>query len=160
MNADNDEEFLKELLTKTIDELESPQEDQLPIELLPTVSNPSNRILDINDDYTFARTSIRNQLQLMDRASREALQSILESRHPKSIEAFAALMGQFTNASEKLMKLQSDMNRATGVSNSLQYPKINNDDAFDGSASDLLDEVGDSLNPIMVIDNGTKETSS
>jgi len=159
-NIDSDEEFLKTLLVKTIDELETTSEDQLPIELIPTKSNPLNRGLDINDDYIFARESLRNSIQLMDKASREALIAIMESRHPKSVEAFAALMGQFTTASEKLMKLQTDMNKASGINNTPNIPSNPAFQIFSGSSSDLLDEVGDGLNPILVIDNGTKETSS
>ena len=157
---DSDEEFIKNLLEKSINELETNQEDQLPIELIPTKSNPLNRGLDINDDYIFARESLRNSIQLMDKASREALIAIMESRHPKSVEAFAALMGQFTTASEKLMKLQTDMNKASGINNTPNIPSNPAFQIFSGSSSDLLDEVGDGLNPILVIDNGTKETSS
>jgi hypothetical protein len=171
MSSDNDEEFIKELLEKTIDELEvdsSNIDEQLPMVITPIISHPLNRSLDINDDYSFSRATIRAQLQLMDAASKHALLGIMESRHPKSIEAFATLMGQVTNAAEKLMKLQTDTTRASNINpNSSPNPLLNNStpvcdvyEDFSGSSSDLLDEVGDNLNPIVIIDNGPKETSS
>ena len=160
---DSDEEFINELVDKKIAELEVDKIDPSTIELIPTVSNPFNRTLDINDDYNLARTSIRNQLQLFDKASREALVAVMESQNPGTIEAFSILMSHMTTAAEKLMKLQSDTNKASGMTLGNKSPSNipNNGSTFVGSTNDMLERIGGSLDPIMVIENdGTEETSS
>ncbi len=145
-----EEEILETLLKETIAGIDIT--DTVPA--LPVVSPPQFNIdvdLDIEDDYRAARTSIRAQLEYFQIATENALSGLISSQHPRSIEAFASLMGQMTTTAEKLIKLQSDTKKAKGTINSKSAPATGA--IYNGTSNDLLGSMGDAQSPKYVLDN-------
>lgn len=151
-----DDKYIKEMLKNTIAELEIDEtSDQLPITIIPTTSDIEDRETDISDDYSLVRSTLRTQLQLMDAASRSALIGLIASQHPKSVEAFSALMTTMSNTADKLLKAQKDIKDIKGsASKTIHQPG----QGFVGTSTDLLSQFGDAQDPIYVIDNEATET--
>ncbi len=145
-----EEEALKALLKETIAGIEL--DDVTPA--LPSIPNTVFNIdvdLDIDDDYRAARHSIRSQLEYFKTATETALAGLISSQHPRSVEAFASLMGQMTNTAEKLIKLQSDTKKAKGTYKSngeMPMGASNN-----CTTNDLLGSMGDALSPKYILDD-------
>lgn len=147
----SDNKEISEMLKATIAELEIEEGNfDLPISIVPTVSDADNRENDINDDYSFARSTLRTQLQLMDSASRSALIAVMASQHPKTIEAFSALMTTMANTAEKLLKTQKDIRDIKGGGKNVT-PQAGV--GFRGTTTDLLSELGDAQDPKYVIEH-------
>lgn len=153
MSNDKDTEFLKNLLSNTIEDLDIPDasQDTFPIEINPVYSNPDDREPDINDDYSLVRQTLHKQLQLMDKAAQIALVAMMASSHPRSIEAFSKLMDSISSTSEKLLKNQKDVRDIKGSSGQKTYSPT--EKSWTGTTTDLLDDLGDAQSPKYIIDN-------
>lgn len=146
----SDEKFIEDLLKSTIDDIEVEEPVISLPAIIPTVFN-MDQDADVDDDYKLVRSTLHTQLQLFNEASRHALTGLIASQHPKSVEAFAALMGQMSATAEKVLKTQKEIKRikmtkgggSTQTPGSMTY----------GTSSDLLDQFGDATSPKYVLDN-------
>jgi len=147
----DDKKFLDELLKETMEGTEIEEPDICLPTIVPTVFNLDHDS-DVDDDYKLVRSTLHAQLQLFNEASRHALMGLIASQHPKSVEAFAALMGQMSNTAEKVIKNQKEVKRIRmtkgggapgGPQPALSY----------GTTSDLLDELGDATDPKYILDD-------
>lgn len=145
----DDKKFIEDLLKETMEGTEIEEaEISLPT-IVPAIFNLDHDS-DIDDDYKLVRSTLHAQLQLFNEASKHALLGLIASQHPKSVEAFAALMGQMSNTADKILKTQKDVKRIKqtkgpgGVTpTAMTY----------GTSSDLLDQFGDACDPKYVLDN-------
>lgn len=149
----SDEKFIEDLLKSTIDgiEVEEP-EINLP-DIIPTKFNLDHDT-DIDDDYKLVRSTLHAQLQLFNEASRHALIGLIASQHPKSVEAFAALMGQMSATADKILKTQKDVKKIKMTRGGPGGPATPTPAAMTyGTSSDLLDQFGDATAPKYVLDD-------
>lgn len=145
----DDKKFIEDLLKETIEgiDLEEP-EINLPT-ITPTIFNMDHDA-DVDDDYKLVRSTLHNQLQYFDTATKHALIGLIASQHPKSVEAFAALMGQMSATADKILKTQKDVKRIKQT----KGPGAASPTAMTyGTSSDLLDQFGDACDPKYVLDN-------
>lgn len=136
----NNDELIKEIIAQEMEGFEEETENLPDVVLKDVVSNPNNRKEDKSDDYSLVRQTIRQQLEMMDTASRRALQNALSCDQPRMMEVFSQLMTTMTITAEKLLKVQKQMNELEGVnpaSTSIQAENV-----FFGSTNDLLEEDG------------------
>lgn len=145
----DDKKFIEDLLKETIEgiDVEEP-EVNLPT-IVPTVFNLDHDS-DVDDDYKLVRSTLHAQLQYFNEATRHALAGLIASQHPKSVEAFAALMGQMSATAEKVMKNQKEVKRIRMTKGGA--PGAPQQALSYGTTSDLLDELGDATDPKYILE--------
>jgi hypothetical protein len=123
-----------------------------PLELTTVDSNPQNRTVDLEDDYTVVRKNLHFQQQMIFDAAKIFLETAKNADSPRHMEVFSTLMGQMTNTNKEILKLHREMkditNEQTNVSKDQHAPgsvNIQNAQVFLGGPSDLMDQEGDAF---------------
>ena len=123
-----------------------------PLELTTVDSNPQNRTVDLEDDYTVVRQNLHFQQQMIFDAAKIFLETAKNADSPRHMEVFSTLMGQMTNTNKEILKLHREMkditNEQTNVSKDQPAPgsvNIQNAQVFLGGPSDLMDQEGDAF---------------
>ena len=123
-----------------------------PLELVDVDSNPNNRAVDLEDDYTVVRKNLHYQQQMIFDAAKIFLETAKNADSPRHMEVFATLMGQMTTTNKEILKLHGEMKNITNEQTNVQKSgegngnvNIQNAQVFLGSPSDLMDEVGDAF---------------
>jgi hypothetical protein len=123
-----------------------------PLELTTVDSNPQNRTVDLEDDYTVVRKNLHFQQQMIFDAAKIFLETAKNADSPRHMEVFSTLMGQMTNTNKEILKLHREMkditNEQTNVSKDQPAPgsvNIQNAQVFLGGPSDLMDQEGDAF---------------
>lgn len=123
-----------------------------PLELTAVDSNPQNRTVDLEDDYTVVRKNLHFQQQMIFDAAKIFLETAKNADSPRHMEVFSTLMGQMTNTNKEILKLHREMkditNEQTNVSKDQPAPgsvNIQNAQVFLGGPSDLMDQEGDAF---------------
>ncbi|AUM58469.1 terminase small subunit [Proteus phage phiP4-3] len=118
-----------------------------PLELKEVVSNPTNRNIDLEEDYKQTRQTLHHQQQMIMDAAKIFLETAKNADSPRHMEVFATLMSQVTNSSKELLKIHKEMkditNETTNTKGSQQV-NIENANIVMTSPTDLLEEFGDS----------------
>jgi len=146
----SDKEFIEDLLKNAMDGVEVDEPEVSLPAIIPTVFNLDHDA-DVDDDYKLVRSTLHAQLQLFNEASRHALIGLIASQHPKSVEAFSALMGQMSNTADKILKTQKDVKRIKMTKGG--NPGVASPTAMTyGTSSDLLDQFGGATDPKYALD--------
>jgi hypothetical protein len=123
-----------------------------PLELTTVDSNPQNRTVDLEEDYTVVRKNLHFQQQMIFDAAKIFLETAKNADSPRHMEVFSTLMGQMTNTNKEILKLHREMkditNEQTNVSKDQPAPgsvNIQNAQVFLGGPSDLMDQEGDAF---------------
>lgn len=130
-----------------------------PLELKEVESNPNNRTVDLEDDYTVVRRNLHFQQQMLFDAAKIFLESAKNADSPRHMEVFSTLMGQMTNTNKELLKLHNEMknitNEQTNVSKGDQpsgnQVNIQNAQVFLGGPADLMEQEGDAFDAKQVV---------
>lgn len=129
-----------------------------PLELKEVASNPNNRTVDLEDDYTVVRRNLHFQQQMIFDAAKIFLESAKNADSPRHMEVFSTLMGQMTNTNKELLKLHNEMknitNEQTNVSKGEQpsgQVNIQNAQVFLGGPADLMEQEGDAFDAKQVV---------
>lgn len=97
-----------------------------PLELTTVDSNPQNRTVDLEDDYTVVRQNLHFQQQMIFDAAKIFLETAKNADSPRHMEVFSTLMGQMTNTNKEILKLHREMkditNEQTNVSKDQPAP--------------------------------------
>lgn len=152
-----DEELMRQMqaLTDVSDlgipgaiEAPEPEEFQPPV-IKEVISNPSERVKDLESDYATVRDNAHFQQQLLRMAALKAFENASMSDAPRMMEVFSGLMTQMTNNNKQILDIQKQMKDITqqeiatvqGGGGAVQ--SINAETAvFVGNARDLLNDVG------------------
>lgn len=148
---------MNELLS--IDDLPGVDGEELvvyqPLELKEIESNPKERNVDLENDYTVVRKNLHFQQQMLMDASKIFLESAKNADSPRHMEVFATLMGQMTTTNKELLKLHNEMKNITNEQVGTKHPtgeqpqqgnvNIQNAQVFLGSPTDLMDNIGDAF---------------
>ena len=123
-----------------------------PLELTTVDSNPQNRTVDLEENYTVVRKNLHFQQQMIFDAAKIFLETAKNADSPRHMEVFSTLMGQMTNTNKEILKLHREMkditNEQTNVSKDQPAPgsvNIQNAQVFLGGPSDLMDQEGDAF---------------
>lgn len=84
-----------------------------PLELRDVKSNPENRYVDLETDYTTVRQNLYYQQQMLLDAAKIFLETAKNSESPRHMEVFSALMGQMTVSNREMIKVHKDMRDIT-----------------------------------------------
>lgn len=119
-----------------------------PLELIPVESNPQNRTVDLESDYSGVRNSLNFQQQMLMDAAKIFLETAKNADSPRHMEVFATLMGQMTTTNKEILKLHKEMKDITteqvGTKGTGGTMNINNATVYMSSPTDMMDEMGDS----------------
>ena len=118
-----------------------------PIELTTTDSNPTNRAVDLSEDYCNVRNMLYFQQQMLMEAAKVSLESARVSEAPRTMEVFATLMGQMTTTNKELLRIHKDMKditseQTTAGKASQPAQNITAQNVFVGTPADLMNQVG------------------
>lgn len=119
-----------------------------PIELKSTDSNPTNRTVDLSEDYCNVRNMLYFQQQMLMEAAKVSLESARVSEAPRTMEVFATLMGQMTTTNKELLRIHKDMKDITseqttaGKASATPAQNITAQNVFVGTPADLMNQVG------------------
>lgn len=119
-----------------------------PIELKSTDSNPTNRTVDLSEDYCNVRNMLYFQQQMLMEAAKVSLESARVSEAPRTMEVFATLMGQMTTTNKELLRIHKDMKDITSEQTTAGKPSatpaqnITAQNVFVGTPADLMNQVG------------------
>lgn len=119
-----------------------------PLQLVSTESNPSNRALDLSDDYMNVRNMLYFQQQMLMEAAKVSLESARTSEAPRTMEVFATLMGQMTTTNKELLRIHKDMKDITSEQTktdpgqSVGTQTITAQNVFLGTPAELMSKVG------------------
>lgn len=126
-----------------------------PLELKTIESNPKERTIDLENDYTVVRKNLHFQQQMLMDAAKIFLESAKNADSPRHMEVFATLMGQMTTTNKELLKLHNEMKNITDERIGTKNPNgeqpqqgnvnIQNAQVFLGSPTDLMDNIGDAF---------------
>lgn len=117
-----------------------------PLVLSEVVSNPNNRIPDLEDDYTIVRRNMHHQAEMLMDAAKIMLETSKNSDSPRHMEVFATLMGQVTATNKEMLRVHKEMKEITNETTATNKTGITNNienAVFMGSPSDMLEEFGD-----------------
>ncbi|ADM79689.1 terminase subunit [Aeromonas phage Aes508] len=121
-----------------------------PLVLQEPTSNPNNRKIDQDDDYTLVRRNMHFQTQMMMDMAKIALENAKNADSPRMVEVFSQLMGQMTSTNKEIIKMHKEMKELTSSEPSI-LGKVQNDESgeiieFEGSPDELLElELGDEV---------------
>lgn len=121
-----------------------------PLVLQEPISNPNNRKIDQDDDYTLVRRNMHFQTQMMMDMAKIALENAKNADSPRMVEVFSQLMGQMTSTNKEIIKMHKEMKELTSSEPSI-LGKVQNDESgeiieFEGSPDELLElELGDEV---------------
>lgn len=121
-----------------------------PLVLQEPASNPNNRKIDQDDDYTLVRRNMHFQTQMMMDMAKIALENAKNADSPRMVEVFSQLMGQMTSTNKEIIKMHKEMKELTSSEPSI-LGKVQNDESgeiieFEGSPDELLElELGDEV---------------
>ncbi|MGL4522752.1 MAG: terminase small subunit [Bacilli bacterium] len=129
-----------------------------PLVLKETVSNPGNRTLDLDEDYSNVRKMLYFQQQMLMEAATVSLEQARTADAPRVMEVFSTLMGQMTITNKELLKVHKDMKDITseqvntGANSSPSTPAANitATNVFLGTPSELMNKVGTQYDAIDV----------
>lgn len=126
-------------------------DDTMPVVYEPTVlepvnSNPTNRSVDLESDYSFVREQFHYQQQMMMAMAKIALENAKNSESPKHVEVFTQLMGTMANTTKSIIAVHKEManitNETTATkkdqSNQQGNISIENATVFVGTPSELM----------------------
>lgn len=120
-----------------------------PIQLEEKTSNPTNRSIDLTEDYTNVRKMLYFQQQMLMEAAKVSLEHARGSDAPRVMEVFATLMGQMTTTNKELLRVHKDMKDITSEQPLTAHAKGANPQAnitatnvFVGTPADLMTKVG------------------
>lgn len=117
-----------------------------PIELTATDSNPTNRTVDLSEDYCNVRNMLYFQQQMLMEAAKVSLESARVSEAPRTMEVFATLMGQMTTTNKELLRIHKDMkditSEQTTAGKATPAQNITAQNVFVGTPADLMNQVG------------------
>lgn len=117
------------------------------LELVDIASHPSERSIDLDDDYSNVRKSLYYQNQMLLDAAKIFLESAKNSDSPRHMEVFSTLMGQMTITNKELVKLHKDMRDITDEKPS---GNSNPQELRYSSPTDRMKKFGSSYDPIDV----------
>lgn len=121
-----------------------------PLVLQEPISNPNNRKIDQDDDYTLVRRNMHFQTQMMMDMAKIALENAKNADSPRMVEVFSQLMGQMTSTNKEIIRMHKEMKELTSSEPSI-LGKVQNDESgeiieFEGSPDELLElELGDEV---------------
>lgn len=120
-----------------------------PLALVDVESNPKDRSVDLEDDYSGVRRNLNYQQQMLMDAAKIFLETAKNADSPRHMEVFATLMGQMTTTNKEILKLHKEMKEITAENvgtknNGGQGMNIENANIYVGSPTDMMDELGDS----------------
>lgn len=121
-----------------------------PLVLQEPISNPNNRKIDQDDDYSLVRRNMHFQTQMMMDMAKIALENAKNADSPRMVEVFSQLMGQMTSTNKEIIKMHKEMKELTSSEPSI-LGKVQNDESgeiieFEGSPDELLElELGDEV---------------
>lgn len=121
-----------------------------PLVLQEPISNPNNRKIDQDDDYSLVRRNMHFQTQMMMDMAKIALENAKNADSPRMVEVFSQLMGQMTSTNKEIIRMHKEMKELTSSEPSIPG-KVQNDESgeiieFEGSPDELLElELGDEV---------------
>lgn len=121
-----------------------------PLVLQEPISNPNNRKIDQDDDYSLVRRNMHFQTQMMMDMAKIALENAKNADSPRMVEVFSQLMGQMTSTNKEIIRMHKEMKELTSSEPSI-LGKVQNDESgeiieFEGSPDELLElELGDEV---------------
>lgn len=121
------------------------EEEQLervhpPLVLREVASNPENRSVDIQNDYSAVRKNMHFQSQMIMDMAMIALENAKNAESPRHVEVFATLMGQMTHANKELLRIHKDMKDITDESMVVNQPtEAGEGQVWYGSPEDLIE---------------------
>lgn len=123
-----------------------------PLELVARESNPTNRNVDLGEDYSNVRQMLYFQQQMLMEAAKVSLEQARGSEAPRVMEVFATLMGQMTSTNKELLRIHKDMkditSEQTKVEAGKQTQNITATNVFVGTPADLMGKVGSQYDSI------------
>lgn len=107
--------------------------------IVPSVEHSAkieDRIKDIESDYKYTRKNLYSIIQMGQDALESALEAAQETNHARSFEVVSQLIKSVSDASDKLIELQRNMNL---IENDKSYrgPTTVNNSVFLGSTAEL-----------------------
>lgn len=108
-------------------------------------SNPTNRTVDLESDYSSVRDNVYFQQQLLRLMAMRAYENAATSDSPRHVEVFATLMTQMTNNNKQILDIQKLMKDITQeeVKTGTPAPNITTTGpVFIGSPTEIMRELG------------------
>lgn len=116
-----------------------------PTVLEPVSSNPAERSIDLQADYSAVRENLHHQQQMLMAMAKIALENAKNSESPKHVEVFTQLMGTMANTTKSIIAMHKEMasitNEATVVKKDASQSAgmhIENATVFVGTPADLM----------------------
>lgn len=124
-----------------------------PLELVARESNPTNRNVDLGEDYSNVRQMLYFQQQMLMEAAKVSLEQARGSEAPRVMEVFATLMGQMTSTNKELLRIHKDMKDITSEQTKVegagkQTQHITATNVFVGTPNELMNQVGSQYDSI------------
>lgn len=95
---------------------------------------------DLIDDYIYVRETLHSLIEVGQKALAGAMDSALESHHPRSYEVVGGIMKQIADTSDNLMKIKEKIDKArssTSTNIEEQNNTQNNNYFMSGTTADL-----------------------
>lgn len=105
------------------------------LDLVP-LNNTKQEIVNLEDDYNYARGSMINVIEKGQEALNDMLDVAQRSQHPRSFEVVATLINTLANANKDLLELTKRKSDLDLKSN--KGPSTINNNLYIGSTADLL----------------------
>lgn len=131
---------LNENLSEIFDVTPIPTEEHsnVAVPVVPVVETPS----EIESDFNFARSNIRNLIRQGNGAIDNILQVAAASEHPRAYEVASNLIKTMADMNKDLLDIQKKKQELTGKAPEAQTTTVNVDKAvFVGSTNDLLKKI-------------------
>lgn len=101
---------------------------------------------DVQDDYEFARTTLRNMVEKGEEALDDMMAVAKGSEHPRAFEVTSTLINTISGAAKDLMALQKTMKAINTLPKGEEdknpsAQNITNNIVFQGSTKDLIKQV-------------------
>lgn len=117
-----------------------------PTVLEPVESNPKDRTIDLEADYSKVREMLYQQNQMLMAMGTIALENAKNSESPRHVEVFAGLMGQIRDTAKSIIAVHKDMQAITNEvtktksTDSGEKPTMNIENAtvFMGTPAELM----------------------
>lgn len=112
-------------------------EPQIPVENLPIII-PDDKILDQEDDYQLARTTLRNLIHKSENTLDDMIELAKNSEHPRTYEVAGQLIKTVSDVAKDLMELQKKVKDLKDGEYQSAKRVTNNNVVFAGSTAELF----------------------
>jgi hypothetical protein len=113
-------------------------EPQSPVENLPAISPETGKNIDQEDDYQFARSTLRNLIYKSENTLDDMIELAKNSEHPRTYEVAGQLIKTVSDVAKDLIELQKKVKDLKDGDSVSAKNVTNNNVVFAGSTAELF----------------------